>query len=688
MSSRFKMPSMTIQALVLTLMLGGIVWMVLDHFQSHDIQTLFFKELSLELDAQAKTNRLLFNQAVESHLKSTQLIVFQKQFQEYAKHGWWQTKELIEYKDHLPDWLPSPSLMQQFFPARFAILLDSNSNPREIYYHLPDAIPDSLKQASASLINRSRSQSYITSIEEMPYVLASYTLTNDDEQPIASLLLGSPIDSRFLADTQTNSSIDGSVIALINPQNSMVWISSNPKTVPTSATIDSLSNTYLRTRTSGFFDDGVSDLAAEFVSLIPTEKAYHIANQVLEKAKQQRTVLAVVLIISFLFLTFFFARRIRHLSGQIYRFSKESLGLEETPQQGDEVAIIIQAFEQLRDSISNTITRANAIAAGQYNQQSHRSEQDQLGRALTDMNNTLQAQAEQLREEQEKLLELNNELEQRVVKRTQDLQTALENVQNAQKQLVEAEKMAALGGLVAGVAHEINTPIGVGVTASSMLDERVKAFSTLLESGQLKKTDLKKFLEGISEISNIILPNLNRAADLIRSFKQIAVDQTSLELREFNVKTYLEEILLSLRPKLKKTKHQLEIICPPDIELYANPGHFSQIITNLIMNALMHAFQEEESGQLTIEARVEQNRLYIHFSDNGKGIPKENLSKIFDPFFTTARGKGGSGLGLSVIYNLITQNMGGSIRCESEENQGTNFYFDLPLHREIEDNKS
>jgi signal transduction histidine kinase len=458
--------------------------------------------------------------------------------------------------------------------------------------------------------------------------------------------------------------------------------------VPAGSTVDSLASTYLRTKTSGFFDDGVSDLLAEFASFIPTEKAYHTANQVLGKAKQQRTVFAVVLIISFSFLTFFFTRRIRQLSDQIRHFSKESLGLEEINQKGDEVAIIIQAFEQLRDSISSTIGRANEIASGHYNQQSHRSEQDQLGRALTDMNNTLQTQAEQLREEQAKLLELNNELEQRVTKRTQDLQTALETVQNAQKQLVEAEKMAALGGLVAGVAHEINTPIGVGVTASSMLDERVKAFAQLVDSGQLKKTDLNKFLDGIKEISNIILPNLNRAADLIRSFKQIAVDQTSLELREFNIKGYLEEILLSLRPKLKKTKHQLEIICPSNLELYAHPGHFSQIITNLIMNSLAHAYNEDDCGHLTIDVKSEQNRLYFHFHDDGKGIPKENISKIFDPFFTTARGKGGSGLGLSVIYNLVTQNMGGSIRCESEENQGTSFYFDIPLRRELEEHKS
>lgn len=690
MSFRFNTPPMTVQAIVLTVTLGGMLWVVLDYFQGRDIQDLFFKELAQELDAQAQINRSLFNQFAEAHAKAAQLIVYQSQFKNYVQRGW-QSDNLIEYQAQLPAWLPSASLMRQFFPARFALLLDSEDKPREIYYHLPESLPAVLKQANPILVERSRGQFYMTALEDMPYVLASYTLINDDEQPVATLLLGSPMDSRFLANTQTSASMEGSVIALVNPKNSSIWVSSQPHNVPSGVTVESLAATYLRTRSSGFFDDGVSDLLAEFVSLIPTKKAYHTARQVLDKAKQQRTVFALVLVISFAVLTFFFARRIRHLSGQIHHFSKESLGLEETPQTGDEVAVIIQAFERLRESIFSTITRANAIAAGNYNQESHRSEQDQLGRALTDMNNTLQAQAEQLREEQAKLRQanealqtLNEELEQRVQKRTQDLQTALNTVQKAQKQLVEAEKMAALGGLVAGVAHEINTPIGVGVTASSMLDERVKAFTTLLDSGQLKKTDLRKFLDGVTEISNIILPNLNRAADLIRSFKQIAVDQTSLELREFNVKNYLEEILLSLRPKLKKTKHQLNIDCPTNLELYAHPGHFSQIITNLIMNSLLHAYNEDEGGHLSIAVKSDPERLYFHYHDDGKGISKENLPKIFEPFFTTARGKGGSGLGLSVIYNLVTQNMGGSIRCESEEHQGASFYFDIPLRREAE----
>ncbi len=693
MAFRFKTPSMIIQALVLTVTLGGVAWVVLDYFQSRDIQDLFFKELANELDAQAQINRTLFDQFAGSHVKAAQLIAYQKQFQDYIQQGW-KTDELLEYTGQLPPWLPSASLMRQFFVARFAILLDDNAKPREIYYHIPDPLPDVLKQANPIIAERSRKQSYITTLEGKPYVLAGHTLFDDDDLPIATLLLGSPIDSRFLADTQISASMEGVVVALVNAKDSTIWVSSQPHNVPTGVTVESLAENYLRTKSSGFFDGGVSDLLAEFASLVPTEQAYHTARQVLEKAKQQRMFFAVVLITSFALLTFLLARRIRRLSRQIHHFSKESLGLEETEQSGDEVNVIIQAFERLRGSISNTITRANAIAAGNYNQERHRSEQDQLGRALTDMNHTLQNQAEQLREEQNKLRyanealqTLNDELELRVKKRTQDLQTALDTVQKAQKQLIEAEKMAALGGLVAGVAHEINTPIGVGVTASSMLDERVKAFTTLLESGQLKKTDLNKFLEGVTEISNIILPNLNRAADLIRSFKQIAVDQTSLELREFNVESYLDEILLSLRPKLKKTKHQLTIDCPVAIELYAHPGHFSQTITNLIMNSLIHAYREDEGGHLSIAVKADQERLYLHYHDDGKGIPKENLSKIFEPFFTTARGKGGSGLGLSVIYNLVTQNMGGNIHCESEENQGTSFYIDIPLRRDTIEEK-
>jgi hypothetical protein len=196
MITRFKMPSLIIQSLVLTLVLGGIVWVVLDHFQSRDIQTLFFKELSQELDIQAKTNRVLFNQVAEAHVKSAQLIIYQRQFREYVQKGW-QTDTFIEHHAQLPAWLPSASLMRQFFPARFAMLLDSKANPREVYFPIAEPLPAALKQANPALIEKSRGQIYMTTLDENPYVLASYTLLDDDGQPLATLLLGSPLDSRF-----------------------------------------------------------------------------------------------------------------------------------------------------------------------------------------------------------------------------------------------------------------------------------------------------------------------------------------------------------------------------------------------------------------------------------------------------------------------------------------------------------
>ncbi len=260
-----------------------------------------------------------------------------------------------------------------------------------------------------------------------------------------------------------------------------------------------------------------------------------------------------------------------------------------------------------------------------------------------------------------------------------ELSQALENLKTTQSQLVEAEKMAALGGLVAGIAHEINTPVGVGVTAASLLEDKTTAIHKLYQSGQMKRSDLEKYLDMAEQSSQMLLKNLNRAAELIQSFKQVAVDQSSEERREFPVKHYLEEILLSLRPKLKRTNHSIEIEGDESLSIDSYPGVFSQIVTNLVMNSLVHAYEPDEAGQLTFTFKQNGMRLIFQYSDDGRGIPKENLGKIFDPFFTTKRGQGGSGLGLHIIYNLVTQKLNGAIRCESEVGKGTTFVIQLPL---------
>lgn len=279
---------------------------------------------------------------------------------------------------------------------------------------------------------------------------------------------------------------------------------------------------------------------------------------------------------------------------------------------------------------------------------------------------------------EEELRVLNEELEHRVAKRTAELETLLETVTRTQKQLIQSEKMAALGGLVAGVAHEINTPIGVGVTAASHLQLKTQELSSHYQAGAMKRSELEQYLKVSEESSEMILANLYRAADLIRSFKQVAVDQSSEEKRQFTLKEYLHDILLSLGPKFRNTAYEVIIHCPEDLMITSYPGAFSQILTNFIMNSLIHGFEERGAGTMTIEVSVEQGSIRLLYRDNGRGIPEEHLSKIFNPFFTTRNVQKNSGLGMFVVYNLVTQKLQGTITCESQVGVGATFVLDIP----------
>ncbi len=276
------------------------------------------------------------------------------------------------------------------------------------------------------------------------------------------------------------------------------------------------------------------------------------------------------------------------------------------------------------------------------------------------------------------LQRFNQNLEQLVSDRTRELSQTLDHLRTTQTKLVESEKMAALGGLVAGVAHEINTPIGIGVTAASLLAQKTTGFFETYKGGKMKRSDLEKFLDTAMQSSSMILANLSRAADLIQSFKQVAIDQSTEEKRIFKVKGYLEEILLSLRAKLKQTRHQVEIQGSEQLTLNSYPGVLSQIVTNLIINSLIHAYEPETAGRIAIAFHQDETQFQLEYSDDGKGIPPESLNRIFDPFFTTKRGQGGSGLGLHIIYNLVTQKLSGTIYCESQLGQGTKFIIKLP----------
>ncbi len=273
---------------------------------------------------------------------------------------------------------------------------------------------------------------------------------------------------------------------------------------------------------------------------------------------------------------------------------------------------------------------------------------------------------------------LYNTLEQKVSDRTQELSQTLEYLRSTQKKLIESEKMAALGGLVAGVAHEINTPLGTSVTAASLLAAKTQDFVNAIASGAIKRSILSEYVDIAAETSQLILSNLQRAGNLVQSFKQVAVDQTHLECRTFLVKDYVEDILFALQPTLKQTPHTVTVNGDENLQITSYPGALSQIITNLIANSIAHAYPSGTSGQLQLNISQQGEQIAITYQDDGCGILPEHLDKIFDPFFTTARNRGGTGLGLHIVYNLVTQKLSGQLDVQSQSDRGTMFTLLLP----------
>ncbi len=283
------------------------------------------------------------------------------------------------------------------------------------------------------------------------------------------------------------------------------------------------------------------------------------------------------------------------------------------------------------------------------------------------------------------LVELNAQLEKRVSVRTMELEKAnealkesLETLKKTQQSLVEAGKMASLGVLVAGVAHEVNTPVGIGVTAASYLREQTSVFEQKYRNNQMKRSDLEAYVNTASDTAKVILDNLARASERISSFKQVAVDQTNQENRLFKLKAYIEEVLISIQPAYKKTKHSVIITGDDSVEMLGSPGAISQIITNLVMNSLKHGFEGVEHGTMTIDVSRKGEMVEIRYADNGIGMTEEVVSKIFDPFFTTKRGSGGSGLGMNIVYNLVTRSLKGDIVCRSRPGEGSEFVIKFP----------
>jgi signal transduction histidine kinase len=258
----------------------------------------------------------------------------------------------------------------------------------------------------------------------------------------------------------------------------------------------------------------------------------------------------------------------------------------------------------------------------------------------------------------------------------------LEDLREAQQNLIAAEKLAALGGLVAGVAHEVNNPIGISLTVASSLARKCEDFAMEVDSGPLRRSRLDEFLESGRDAANQLVANLQRAGELVQSFKQVAVDRSHAERRQFDLRESTDHIVTSLRPVLRKSQIALTIDMPAGIAMESYPGSYGQVLTNLFLNSVIHAFPSGRTGSVTVQARqicaAEHDDVEIFVSDDGVGMSEETQRRALDPFFTTRRNEGGTGLGLHIIFNLVTQQLGGRLTFESRLGWGSRFRIIIP----------
>ncbi|WP_174874356.1 PAS domain-containing sensor histidine kinase [Vogesella oryzae] len=297
----------------------------------------------------------------------------------------------------------------------------------------------------------------------------------------------------------------------------------------------------------------------------------------------------------------------------------------------------------------------------------------------------------QSKQNEEELDRYRSHLEILVAERTRELasknkelEDTLQQLRQAQDQLVQESKLSSLGALVAGIAHELNTPIGNARMVSTTLVETSQNFGQRLDDAAgIRKSELKEFLSHVSDGAQLLERNIVRASDLIQSFKQVAVDRASSQRRRFNLQQVADEVVMTLHPILNKTPYQVKTAIDPAIEIDGYPGPLGQILVNLIENALKHGLEGRKHGSIVISGQQHKNVAELTVVDDGCGIPKEHLPRIFDPFFTSRLGQGSSGLGLHIVFNIVSGLLGGAISVDSTQGEGTRFKMILPLQAPI-----
>lgn len=310
--------------------------------------------------------------------------------------------------------------------------------------------------------------------------------------------------------------------------------------------------------------------------------------------------------------------------------------------------------------------------------------EQEVARKTSSLSSTMlkmEVQQKELQEQKKNLQEENirrSKTEKTLITTNKDLIHSITELNKAKERLLEAEKMASLGALSAEVSHELATPVGISITSSTYLLEQITHLQETLSQNKLSKKSIETFIENANKSTVLLINNLQRTSELLTSFKQIAVDQTSDKIRIISISKYLNEIIHSIHPKLRKTNHIINVHCDENIEIYSHPGAIAQIIINLIVNSITHGFEHIDNGKITIDVAFHHNWLIIDYADNGQGISEEARKQLFDAFYTTKSNKGGTGLGTHIIKNLVIDTLNGTITAHSELGKGLSYHIELP----------
>lgn len=355
----------------------------------------------------------------------------------------------------------------------------------------------------------------------------------------------------------------------------------------------------------------------------------------------------------------------------------------------NELSILEDAYNNLIDELVefqeklSLSQRETSLANDKLDEQNFALEQE-VAKKTSTLSSTLlrmEVQQKEMLTQQKQLTEENNrrrKTETTLMNTNKDLKSSIHELSKAQDRLLEAEKMSSLGQLSAEVSHEINTPIGISITSTSYLSDIINKLNQDINDKKLSKRTIDLFIANAKQSVALLSNNLQRSAELITSFKQVAVDQTNDKVRIICVAKYLDEIIQSIHPKLKKTTHRIKVNCDPHIEIYTHPGAIAQIIINLLINSIIHGFNDINRGEMTIDISLENHQLIIDYRDNGIGLKPDELAQLFNAFYTTKGDKGGTGLGTHIIKNLVEDTLNGSIYAKSEIGQGLSYQITIP----------